>query len=461
MDMAAKTSLAKEPSVPDAVGPKSREVIEMLMKYEVNTEWAFGVFLRPVVWDRADGCVVTDIDGNEYLDFSSGFATTVSGHSNRKVREALFKQAERLTHAPDSPTLPRALLAKKLAEIMPRGLKRSVFGLNGGDAIEIALKLARSYTKRSEIIAFQGGFHGRATYGCMSATSVNFSKKGCLPQVPGIHHVPYAYCYRCAFGKEYPECELWCADYIVNLLEGGMTGLAEPAALIVEPLLGAGGYVIPPDSYLPKLERICREHDLLFMVDEVQTAFGRYGGAITASETLGIHPDIITLGKGLTGGYPLSATVTTDEVASSWSPVVHSATYTGNPLMCAIGLAQIDVVQELKLPERAKKLEGAFRRAIEDNLSGCRSVGEISVKGLFCGIEIVEDKTTKKPAREEFMKRIADLNIQHGLMGGPPTDGMFHNRMNLAPPLIISEESIEKGAAIVGESVKNAEKEFL
>jgi len=442
--MVAKTRLSKERGLLGALGPKSKEVIEMLMEYEVNTEWAFGVFLRPVVWDRADGCMLTDIDGNEYIDFSSGFATAISGHSNRKVRGALFKQAEKLTHAPDSPTLPRALLTRKLA-----------------DAIEIALKLARSHKKRSEIIAFQGGFHGRATYGCMSVTSVNFSKKGCFPQVPGIHYVPYAYCYRCAFGKEYPECNLWCTDYIVNLLEGGMTGLAEPAALIVEPLLGAGGYVVPPDTYLPRLEKICREHDLLFIVDEMQTAFGRYGGKITASDVLGVHPDIITLGKGLTGGYPLSATVTTDEVASSWSPVVHSATYTGNPLMCAVALAQIDVVQELKLPERAKKLEARFRKAVEDNLSGSRCVGEISVKGLFCGIEIVEDKKMKNPAREEFMKRIADLNIEHGLMSGPPTDGIFHNRINLAPPLIITEELIEKGAAILGESIKKAEKEFL
>jgi len=459
--MVAKTKIPKECTVLGALGPKSKEVIEMLMEYEVNTEWAFGTFLRPVVWDRAEGCMLTDVDGNKYIDFSSGFATAVSGHSNRKVREALLKQAEKLTHAPDSPTLPRALLAKKLAEIMPRGLKRSVFGLNGGDAIEIALKLARSYTKKSEIIAFQGGFHGRATYGCMSITSVNFSKRGCAPQVPGIHYVPYAYCYRCAFDKEYPECGLWCADYIVNLLEGGMTGLAEPAALIVEPLLGAGGYVVPPDSYLPRLEKICRDYRLLFIVDEVQTAFGRYGGKITASDVLSIHPDIITLGKGLTGGYPLSAAVTTDEVASSWSPVVHSATYTGNPLMCAVALAQINVIQELKLPERVKKLEGPFRRAIEDNLSGSRSVGEISVKGLFCGIEIVEDKKTKKPAREQFMKRIADLNIEHGLMSGPPMDGIFHNRINLAPPLIVTEELIEKGAAILGESVKKAEKEFF
>lgn len=457
--MVGKTELK---TTVEAFGPRSREVIDLLLEYEVFHEWALTHYHRPMVWDSAKGCQVKDADGKEYLDFTSAFATGIAGHGEERVLSALIDQAKRLTHAPDSPTLPRALLAKKLAEVMPKGSKRSMFGLNGGDALEIAMKLARAHKRRMEMIAFIGGFHGRGTFGCASLTSVKQSRVGILPVVPGVFHVPYAYCYRCWFGQEYPECDLWCTKYIERLLEGSMTVISEPAAMVVEPVLGAGGYVVPPEPYLPELRRITRDHDMLLIVDEVQTAFGRYGGAMTACDALGITPDIITLGKGLTGGYPLAATVTTDEIAESWklSGNVHSATFTGNPLMCAVALAQIDVVLELKLPERVRGLEKPFREALQDNLLDRKTVGEVSTKGLFGGVEIVKDRKSKKPADPEFVKRIADIALEKGLIV-LPCDGTFSNRIGIAPPLIITRDLIEKGARILGESVKIAEDRYL
>lgn len=443
----------------ESLGPKSKEVIELLLNYEVFSEWAFLHYMRPVVYDSAEGCFVKDVDGKKYLDFTSAFATAIAGHTQLKVVQTLVDQAKKITHAPDSPTLPRALLAKRLSEVMPKGLRKSMFGLGGGDAVEIAIKLVRTHKKLSEIIGFIGGFHGRGTFGCLSATSVKESKKGLHPIVPGFYHIPYAYCYRCAYGKSYPECDLWCAKYLEFLLDADMTGISEPGAVIVEPVQGAGGYVVPPDGFLPELRKITKNHDLLLIVDEIQTAFGRYGGAITASEALNIIPDIITLGKGLTGGFPLSATVTTDEISSSWT-AVHSATYTGNPLMCAVALTQLEVVQDLKLPERVRKMEPVFRKTLVDNLSKLRSVGDFSAKGLFSGVEIVEDRRTKKPARREFVKRIADIALEKGLII-LPCDGIYGNRINLAPPLTIEQELIEEGVHILRESIAGAEKGFL
>jgi 4-aminobutyrate aminotransferase-like enzyme len=436
-------------------GPKSQEIIKMILEYEVPTMWALSEPIKMVVWDSAQGCIVKDADGKEYLDFISAFATAITGHSNPKVREKVFKQAEKLIHAPDSPTLPRALLAKKLAEITPPHLKKTVFGLNGGDAVDIALRLVQSYTKKSDIIAFHGGFHGRGGIGSASVTSTNIAKFG-----RKAYYVPYAYCYRCAFDKTYPECDLWCTKYIESILEGHMTGLWEPAALIVEPVQGAGGYVVPPDTYLPTLEKICRNHDLLFIVDEIQTAFGRYGGTMTASESLGIKPDFITLGKGLTGGYPLSAVITTEEIANCWRPTIHMATYTGNPLMCAAALAEIEVVEELKLPERVKRMEPYFKKCLEDKLLRLKSVGDISVKGLFAGLEFVEDKNTKKPASLDFMNELGKNLLKNGLIVHNG-EGIFLNRVGLAPPLIIDEEKIDKGTTILEKSIKETERKIL
>jgi 4-aminobutyrate aminotransferase-like enzyme len=347
------------------------------------------------------------------------------------------------------------LLAKKIAEITPAHLKKTVFGLNGGDAIEIALRLTRSFTKKADVIAFHGGFHGRATTGCAAVTSVNMSKFS-----SNAYYVPYAYCYRCAFDKTYPECDLWCARYLESILEGHMTGVWAPSAIIVEPIQGAGGNIVPPDTYLPRLEQICREHDLLFIIDEIQTGFGRYGGGMTASQVLNIKPDFIALGKGLTGGYPLSATITRDEIADSWRPITHSATYTGNPLMCAAALAQIKLIEELKLPERTKRMEPYYRRCLENRLTNMKSVGYISVKGLFGALEFVEDKATKKPVQLDFMNALGKNLREKGLLT-LLGEGSLGNRVGLNPPLIIEEEQIEKGASILEEGIKETEKKFL
>ena len=348
-------------------GPKSKEIIDMSLEYEVPTAYFLST-TRPVIPESGKGAIVKDVDGNEYLDFLAGFATLNLGYSHPKLIKQLKDQADKMTHFPDGPKRYRSLLAKKLSEITPDSLRKSVFSLGGGCAVELGLKLAKTYTGKYGVIAFHGGYHGRTTLGCLSLTADNYSREGCGPFMPGVVHVPYAYCYRCPFGREYPECKLFCADYIEYLLEGKLTAASDIATLIVEPIQGVGGYIVPPDDYIPELAKICKDHGILLFMDEIQTAFGRYGDAMTASEALKIEPDIMCVGKALSGGFPLSAAITRDEIAAKWEPIKSSETFMGNLLMCAVAMTNINILEEMNAPMLAKKIGTYMLRTFKETL---------------------------------------------------------------------------------------------
>ena len=448
-----------EKSIISAFGPKSQEIIDISLKYEIFTAYYY-TYHRPLVPDSGQGVIVKDVDGNEYLDMLAGFATLDLGHCHPKLVETLTNQAKKLIHCPDGPNRPRALLAKKLAEITPKLLTKSTFSLGGGCAVELGLKLAKTYTGKSGVIAFQGGYHGRTTLGALSLTGCNYSRQSCGPFMPGVIHVPYAYCYRCPFGKEYPECDLWCAKYIEYLLEGNLTAVSDIATLIVEPLQGVGGYVPPPDEFIPEVWRICKDHDILFFADEIQTAFGRYGGSMTASEALHIEPDIMCLGKALSGGFPLSAVITTNEIADKWSPIKSSETFMGNPLLCAVTLANIKILEKMNAPQRAKLIGEYMRKTFKEHLGDLKIIGDIRGKGCFMDIELVEDKGTKKPISQEVLRYAADLTLQKGLIMNFGT-GMYSNCINASPPLIITEEQIDLGARKLAEALKQTQKKLV
>ncbi len=439
-------------------GPKSQEIIDISVKYEILTAYYFTT-VRPLIPESGQGAIVRDVDGNEYLDFLAGFATLDLGYNHPRLLETLRKQAAKMTHFPDGPNRSRALLAKKLAEITPEGLNKSTFSLGGGCAVELGLKLAKTYTGKYGVIAFHGGYHGRTTLGCLSLTTDNYSREGCGPLMPGVIHVPYAYCYRCAFDKTYPECDLWCARYVEHLLEGKLTAVSDVATLIVEPIQGVAGYVVPPDKYIPELAKICKDHGILLFVDEIQTAFGRYGDAMTASEALRIKPDIICFGKALSGGLPLSGVITTDEIAEKWHPVKSSETFMGNPLMCAVALTNIEVLEEMDAPKRAKVLGAYMRKIFTETLEDVKIVGDVRGKGCFLAIEMVEDKKTKKPISKELCKYACDLTLKKGLIANFGA-GNYGNVIDIAPPLIITEKQVDSAAQIMREALTETSRHF-
>ena len=443
----------------ESFGPKSQEIIDISMKYEIFTHW-FYTHIRPVVPDSAEGVIVRDVDGNEYIDFFSSFATMSLGHCHPEIVETAIQQAKKLTHVPDGPNRPRALLAKKLSEIVPRGLTKSTFSLGGGSAVELGLRLAKTYTGKYGIIAFLGAYHGRTTLGVQSLTTTNYSRQGCGPFMPGVIHVPYAYCYRCSFGKEYPQCDLWCARYIESLFKGQLTAATDIATLIVEPIQGVAGNVVPPDTFLPELGKICKEHGILFFVDEIQTGFGRFGDAMTASEALGIQPDIICFAKALGSGFPISAVITRDDIAEKWEPVMSSETFMGNPLLCSIALKSIELLERMNAPKKAKSLGAYMLKAFTDSLKNLQLVGDIRGRGAFAAIELVKDKKTKEPIDEETWQYTADLTLRKGLMLNFGA-GNYGNVINTVPPLIATEEHIDRAVDILTETLRETQKKFL
>ena len=289
--MPGKTDEFAELSYPEAPkiivkppGPKARALLEK--QKEVDSRAVYYAIVIPTAWESGKGATLKDVDGNTYVDFMAGISVLNVGHSNPQVVEAVKRQLDKLTHALDIPTPERIRLIEKLVEIAPAGLKgnsKVLFGgPSGSDAVEGALKVAKFNTKHHAILAFHGAYHGM-TSGALSVTSKRSFRTGNLPLLPDIHFAPYAYCYRCAFGREYPECDMQCTRYIEYLFNDPESGLTDPAAIIVEPIQGEGGFITPPDGFLKELRRICDENKILLIVDEIQSGFGRAGRCLLAN----------------------------------------------------------------------------------------------------------------------------------------------------------------------------------
>lgn len=367
---------------------KSKEYLRKSLCYESISNIYFSMNEYPPVIIRGKDVSVWDLDGKEYIDVASGFSVHNIGHCHPKVVEAVKQQSEKLVQWCAMPNELRLEYSKKLVEISPGKSKKKVHLLTtGGESVEFACKLARYYKAKPLIMAFQGCYHG-VTGGIINATTYpSYRASDPFLQNTGFVHVPYAYCYRCPFGREYPECKLFCADYIEYLLEGKLTAASDIATLIVEPIQGVGGYIVPPDEYIPELAKICKDHGILLFMDEIQTAFGRYGDAMTASEALKIEPDIMCVGKALSGGFPLSAAITRDEIAAKWEPIKSSETFMGNLLMCAVAMTNINILEEMNAPMLAKKIGTYMLRTFKETLEDLKIIGDIRGKGGFLAIE--------------------------------------------------------------------------
>ncbi len=403
----------------------------------------------PLVVQRGQGAIIEDVDGNRFLDCNAGIAVVATGHCHPRVVDAIQRQAAQLIHMSGTDFYYENMiqLAETLARLAPGGGPRRVyFGNSGAEAIEAALKLARHHTGRQQFICFFGGFHGR-TMGALSLTgSKSIQKKGFAPFVPGVHHVPYANCYRCEFGKTPDKCNVECLKQIEDVVMKHLVPAGEIAAIVVEPVQGEGGYVVPPRKFIDELQALAHRHGILLIFDEIQCGMGRTG-KMFAAEHFGAAPDMIALAKGIASGLPLSATVTRAEVMD-WKPGQHASTFGGNPVAVAASLATIELLEE-SLIANAALIGGHIMDRIRDWPRRFPMVGDVRGLGLMIGIEFVRDQATKE-RDPESRNRMEALAFERGLL----VLGAGQNTLRLCPPLTLSKDQADFAVDTLEECLK-------
>lgn len=391
----------------------------------------------PLVAERAWGALVEDPDGNRFLDFNAGIAVVATGHCHPRVVEAIRRQAERLIHMSGTdfyyPNMVE--LAEKLAGVAPGGVPHRVFFCNSGaEAIEAALKLARYHSGRSQFVAFLGCFHGR-TLGALSLTASRaVQRRGFGPLVPGVHHVPYPDCYRCPYGRQEATCGLECVAAIEERFRTVLPA-EEVAAIVIEPVLGEGGYVVPPAKFFEALQQLARRHGILIVADEVQSGMGRTG-KMWASEHFDLVPDLTAVAKGIASGLPLGAMIARAEIMH-WPPGAHASTFGGNPVSVAAALVTLELL-ERELAANAARIGSYMMDRMREWPARFPCVGQVRGLGLMIGVEIVRDQASRERA-PALRDRIVQAAFQRGLLilGAGP------NSLRLSPPLVISRRQAD------------------
>ncbi|TME57257.1 MAG: aminotransferase class III-fold pyridoxal phosphate-dependent enzyme [Chloroflexi bacterium] len=397
----------------------------------------------PLVIDRAQGSYLYTVEGRRYLDFASGIAVTNLGHGHPVVIEAAKAQLDKVVHTSVvAHHQPAIQLAERIAALAPGKLEKVFFANSGAEAVEGAIKLARYTTGRSALIAFQGAFHGR-TYGALSLTaSKSYYRERYEPFLPGVYHVPYPYPYRNPTGPG-DEATL---EYVFNFIDEMLDTRVPPknvAAFIVEPVLGEGGYVVPPSGFMPRLRKLCDEHGILLIADEVQSGYGRTG-KMFACEHSGVVPDIMTLAKSIASGLPLSAVVATSKLMDQWEPAAHGSTFGGNPVSCAAGIATLDVFKADGIIQNSASKGAELTRRLRDLQQRMPAIGEVRGLGLMIGVELVKKDGTPD---KELQKQIRKVCLDSGMV--VLSCGAHDNVLRLVPPLNLSQAELDEGWEIL------------
>lgn len=421
-------------------------------KYKQYVNTAFVAAVEPVVVDRAKGAAYYDEDGKTYIDCFSGISVANAGHGNEAVLAAAREQMEKLVHCCSYVyhVKPVADLAEKMAVITPGRLKKSFFANSGAEAIEGAMRLAKRFSGKNEMVALTHSFHGRS-YATLSVTGNAGRKKGGGPYMPGVMFAPAPYCYRCPFKMGNPEkCGMACAEYLTDVITWQSS--QNVALFIAEPVMGEGGIIVPPPDYFKVVKQVLDHDNILFLADEVQSGFCRTG-KMFGIEHYGVEPDMMTMAKGIANGFPLSCFIARDEIADSFRPGDHLSTFGGNPVSCAASLANIEYMEATSLAENTTK-KGTMLQETLRTISPKRvTIGDIRGKGLMVGIELVEDAKSKAPAASEARKIRAALREKGALIG---VGGAFANVLRIQPPLTISEEELEKVVAMLKEIMESS-----
>ena len=401
----------------------------------------------PIYVSRAEDAILEDVDGNRYIDFAGGIGCLNVGHRQEPVVSAIQEQLNRFLHTcvQVTPYEGYVRLAERMNQVTPgRFPKKTLFVNSGAEAVENAVKIARAHTGRSGIVAFEDAFHGRTMMTLALTSKTHPYKAGFAPFPGDVYRIPYAYCYRCSYSLTYPSCKVFCARHLEDTFKR-VVASEDVAAVIAEPVLGEGGFVVPPAEFFSTLIEICHKHGVLFIADEVQSGFGRTG-KLFASEHYGIEPDIIVSAKSLGGGLPLGAITGRAEIMDAPGPGGLGGTFAGNPLSCAAALAVLDIFEHANLLERANEIGVAFQKRAKEWQRRWPMIGDVRGLGGMQAIELVKSPEKREPAPEET-KQIIQYCYKHGLI--TLSAGSYSNVIRILMPLVITPEQIEEGLDVL------------
>jgi 4-aminobutyrate aminotransferase len=430
-------------------GPKAKKIVE---RDKAVISPSFGR-AYPLVVEKGEGNIITDVDGNEFIDMNAGLAVCSVGHGHPKVKKVIKDQVDKFIHYSYTDFFydDYINLGEQLHDLVPGSHKKKFFyGNSGAESIEAAMKVSRWHTGRQGYLAYIGSFHGR-TLGAVSLTaSKPYQRRRFSPLIPGVEHILYPYCYRCPFNLEHPNCGLACVDYIDEYLFHKYLPPEEVAMLMAEPIQGEGGYVVPPEGYFKKLKKLLDEHGILLASDEVQTGVGRTGKWF-AIEHFNVVPDIVCIAKGIAAGLPLGVMASRADI-QDWTPGSHASTFGGNPVSCAAALAVLDVIKSESLMENANELGEYMKKRLNEMKDTHTMIGDVRGKGLMVGIELVKDIDTKEYASKEtekvmmrcFQKGVALVNCGISVI-------------RLMPPLTITRDLVDASLEVFEKSLSEVE----
>lgn len=407
--------------------------------------------VHPIFVEKAKGAMITDVEGKEYIDFAGGIGVNNVGHCDEEVLKAVQDQIQKYIHPCFHVVMyePYVELAKRLNQITPGNFeKKTMFANSGAEAVENAIKIARHATGRSATIAFEDAFHGRTLLALSLTSKMKPYKFGFAPYAPEIYRMPYAYCYRCAFGLEYPSCEMNCAYFLKEFFHTHISA-EQVAALIIEPVLGEGGFVVPPKEYFNLLQKICKDNGIVFIADEVQTGFGRTA-KMFAMEHYEVEPDIVVMAKSMAGGFPLSAITGKAELMDHPQIGGLGGTFAGNPVACRAGLAVIEQFEKKNLLARGEKIGKKVMEKFKELQEHYEIIGDVRGLGAMVGMELVVDRKTKEPATP-FTKQLVNRCREKGLL--MISAGTHSNIIRPLMPLVITDEQLDLGLSIIGKTL--------
>jgi len=432
-------------------GPRSKAIFDREAEVMAPGLQSIALYSQIVV-DRARGCTIFDVDGNEYLDFIAGIAVGSVGHCHPHYVRRISEQLARTTLGSFT-TETRARFLELVSELLPEGITHIQLFSGGAEAVEAAFRLAKSVTKKFEFVGFWGGYHGK-TAGVIGLLGGSYrNHQGPFP--PGMHLSPYANCYRCPWKLEYPSCGLACAEHLRNVIRNETQD--EVAAIILEPMQGTAGNVVPPDEFVHAVREIADEFDALLIADEVLTGFGRTG-TMWASDQFGLKPDIMTIGKGMGGGFPLSGVASSLDLMSAkpfGEASGSSSSYGGNPLAAAAGLGAVETIINERLVENSARVGALMLDALKKLQNKYRFIGDVRGRGLMIGVELVADRTTKEP-----LDKAITLALFHEALARGLVTMSYSHIIRINPPLIISEDEALRGVDILDQSFAAIARQF-
>lgn len=406
----------------------------------------------PVYVAKAEDAWLEDVDGNRFIDFAGGIGCLNAGHRQPPVLSAIRDQLERFLHVcvQVTPYENYVRLAERMNDVTPGNFaKKTLFVNSGAEAVENAVKIARAHTGRAGIIAFEDAFHGRTMMTLALTSKTHPYKAGFAPFPSDVYRIPYAYCYRCSYSLKYPSCDLFCARHLEDTFKR-VVASEDVAAVIAEPVLGEGGFVVPPPDYFKVLIEICHKNGVLFIADEVQSGFGRTG-KLFASEHYGIEPDILVSAKSIGGGLPLAAITGRAEIMDAPGPGGLGGTFAGNPVSCAAALAVLDLFDRGELLARANEIGQRFQRRARDWQNRWPIIGDVRGLGGMQAIELVKSRETQEPAAEET-KQITQYCYEHGLI--TITAGSYSNVIRILVPLVATSQQMDEGLDVLESALK-------